>query len=503
MIQSHYSDPDFSSVMSDARSHTACSRAELNLNPQKPRHLSISSELCRCIMLQPSHIPTMGPRLPALSLRNASYICDSCLKNPRPTYHALARRAFTTATPRHSQSALRGAPQQPKHRQRPRALQGFQRLGTGPSVVRKPYSTESDPNSAIARGTAVLPGRGLVSLSGPDTAKFLQGLITNNVDSTRLSPFYAAFLDARGRMLWDVFVWVWPELVAKAGHWVCYIEVAVREEEALRKHLKRHKLRSKVTIQEVPTEGSHGLRVWAAWSGAHEQVKGSDIVGFQDPRMPGMYRYLANADRNELIQGVQPVDKMYYKALRYMHGVAEGPHEIVRESTLPMEANLDLNGGIDFKKGCYLGQELTIRTKHTGVVRKRILPVRLLSQNAKAAWQAAFDGPFEPWVQSGSDINALDDTGSIKKGRATGKLISALRNVGLATCRLENMTAMRVSAEGGSYKPGMEFGVEAKGQVVKIEPVLHDWFVQRKEALWDAKAKKLSAAEQQAVNDLD
>ncbi|KAH7384163.1 putative transferase CAF17, mitochondrial [Phaeosphaeria sp. MPI-PUGE-AT-0046c] len=446
----------------------------------------------------------MGPTIPTIPLRNAAYICDSCLKSPRPLYNVLARRAYTIATPPHSQNASRQAPRRPEHKHGSRALKNAQSTKIRLHVSRRPYSTGSDPISATMRGTTVLSDRRLVSLSGPDTAKFLQGLITNNVDSTRLSPFYSAFLDARGRMLWDVFIWVWPELVAKAGHWACYIDVDAEEAESLRKHLKRHKLRSKVTIQEVPTQGPEGIRVWAAWSGAHEQVKEtSEIAGFEDPRMPGVYRYLANADREELIEGIQPTPEKYYKVQRYMHGVAEGPREIVRETTLPMEANVDLSGGIDFKKGCYLGQELTIRTKHTGVVRKRILPVMFHPQHAESGGQVVFDESFEPKISPGIDVKALDETKALKKGRATGKIVAAIGNVGLATCRLENMTAMKISAEGGTFQPGMEFGIEINGQVVKVEPVLHNWFVERKETLWDTKVKKLSAAEQHAVNELD
>lgn len=350
-------------------------------------------------------------------------------------------------------------------------------------------------------GVATLPHRRLISLSGPDTAKFLQGLITNNVDSTRLSPFYSAFLDARGRVLWDVFVWVWPELVAEQGHWGCYIEVDAEEAESLKKHLKRHKLRSKIVIKDVPREGADGIRVWAAWGGAHEQVKQwSEISGFEDPRAPGMFRYLANADRDTIAEGVQPVDTQHYHIQRYLHGVAEGPSEISRESALPMESNIDLSGGIDFKKGCYVGQELTIRTKHTGVVRKRVLPVRFHAADAQVLGQGSdvaatnFDSSFRPQPVSGTDIKAVDDDGAIKKGRPAGKIIAAIGNIGLASCRLENMTSMRISAEGGTYKPGMQFGVEVDGQVVKVEPVLHNWFVRRKEVLWDKEERKKAAA---------
>jgi folate-binding protein YgfZ len=368
-------------------------------------------------------------------------------------------------------------------------------------AISRPYSTDSSTSQAVVASIAPLPHRRLLSLSGPDAAKFLHGLITNNVDSTRLSPFYSAFLDARGRVLWDVFIWVWPELVAKEGQWACYIEVDSEEIEALKKHLKRHKLRSKLTIKDVPTEGSVGIRVWAAWGGAHEEVKEwSEIAGFQDPRAPGMYRYLANADRQTIAEALQPVDIQCYHVQRYLHGVPEGPQEIIRETALPMEVNIDLNGGIDFRKGCYVGQELTIRTKHTGVVRKRILPVRFQSEITEDVSPES-DMSFRPQPQAGTDIKTLDDSGALKKGRATGKIIAAIGNVGLATCRLENMTPLKVSAEGGTYKPGMQFGVEVDGQVVKVEPVLYDWFVQRKVALWDREEKKKARNVQEQDSD--
>jgi folate-binding protein YgfZ len=365
------------------------------------------------------------------------------------------------------------------------------------------YSTESSTDQSVRYGIAPLPHRRLISVSGPDAAKFLHGLITNNVDHTRLSPFYSAFLDARGRVLWDVFVWVWPELVAREGQWACYIEVDAGEVEALKKHLKRHKLRSKLAIKNVPEDGSEGIRVWAAWGGAHGEVEEwSEIAGLEDPRAPGMYRYITSTDRDTIAKYVQPVDAKYYHIQRYMHGVPEGPEDMPRETALPMEANVDLNGGIDFKKGCYVGQELTIRTKHTGVVRKRILPVRFHPKEA-AGEEPSFNMTFAPQPAIGTEIKALDDTGAVKKGRAVGKIVAVMGNVGLATCRIENMTPMRVSAEGGTYKPGMQFGIDVDGQVVKVEAVLHEWFVRRKEALWDREDKKRARIMQEQGDELD
>jgi folate-binding protein YgfZ len=431
------------------------------------------------------HNTIMASRALTKPLQRSFYVCDSCLSSSRTlrTTQVATPRTLTTTIPRQSWQML-------EHSRRPSALQrsGIARDKNSESFPS--YSTDSSTHQSVVAGIAPLPHRRLISLSGPDAAKFLHGLITNNVDSTRLSPFYSAFLDARGRVLWDVFVWVWPELVAKEGQWACYIEVDAGEVEALKKHLKRHKLRSKLTIKDVPAEGLEGIRVWAAWGGAHDQVEEwSEIAGLEDPRAPGMFRYITNADRDTIAKDLQPVNAMYYHIQRYMHGVPEGPDDIPRETALPMEANVDLSGGIDFKKGCYVGQELTIRTKHTGVVRKRILPVRFHSKDAADA-ASAFDMTFAPQPSIGADIKALDDTGAVKKGRAVGKIVAALGNVGLATCRIENMTPMRVSAEGGIYKPGMQFGIDIDGQIVKVEPVLYDWFVRRKEALWDRESKK-------------
>jgi folate-binding protein YgfZ len=334
------------------------------------------------------------------------------------------------------------------------------------------YSIASSATQAATSGFAPLPHRRLIHLVGPHAAKFLQGLLTNNVDTSRQSPFYAAFLDARGRVLWDVFVWVWPKLVEDNEPWACYIEVDESELEPLKAHLKRHKLRSKVQIKEVDMDR---MRVWAAWGPEVEHAKiGGLIAAMNDPRGPEMHRYLLNADASTMVDGVEPVDIQEYNLQRYRYGIPEGPQEIPRETSLPMECNIDLWHGIDFKKGCYVGQELTIRTKHTGVVRKRILPIHIDNTGASGALPA-----------HGTDIRSLDEDGNIKKTRATGKFVAGIGQVGLAMCRLENMTSMRISAEGGSWKPGMEFGCETSEGVVKIKPVLYDWFVQRERELWE------------------
>lgn len=404
----------------------------------------------------------MASTAQSVTLRRGVYTCASCCKAVRPLpglHRRASARSLHTASWTWSSRDI-------TTRSLPHAARS-----SGTRTKARFYTSTSPAQQPTGSGIARLPHRRLVSLSGPDASKFLQGLVTNNVDASRQTPFYAAFLDARGRVLWDVFVWTWPKLIADKGHWACYIEIDQSEADALKKHLKRHKLRSKVVIEDVGEQTG----VWAAWGSATEEVNDAHIIArLSDPRAPELHRYLAKADHESLIQGVEPVDTIQYHLQRYEYGVAEGPIEIPRESALPMEYNIDLSSGIDFKKGCYVGQELTIRTKHTGVVRKRMLPVQL-------------EHPDETGVlpEPGSVIKQLDGRGALKPGRAAGKYVAGIGTVGLALCRLEMMTSMKISAEGGTWKPGMRFGIDTPHGVFKVRPVLHDWFVVRERDLWD------------------
>ena len=416
--------------------------------------------------------------------RSSPYICNSCQSSLGPWRNArfTVARTFSTASSSRTRYAPQRAQQPPRSTARTSRFQRSTRAVHYQGFNIRTFATASNPPQPTESGITPLSHRRLISLSGPDTVKFLQGLITNNVHADRDQPFFAAFLDSRGRVLWDVFVWVYPELLAEKGTWSCYIEVDASELEALRKHLKRHKLRSKVAIELVPEEE---LGVWAAWGQAYESISRQAVIAdLFDPRgdMSTLWRILAKPNSGLVGDGIEVQDVQQYHLQRYKQGIAEGPQEIPRESALPMEVNIDLAQGIDFKKGCYVGQELTIRTKHTGVVRKRILPVQLdFSSNAPASTLS---------LETGMDIKQLDETGAIKKGRAAGKFVASIGDVGLALCRLEMMTPMKISAEGGSYREGLEFGVSGGDEwhVVKVKPILQPWFEERERHLW-AKSK--------------
>lgn len=135
--------------------------------------------------------------------------------------------------------------------------------------------------------------------------------------------------------------------------------------------------------------------------------------------------------------------------------------------------------GIDFRKGCYVGQELTIRTHHTGVVRTRILPVQLypLESGTVPGDTLRYDpGVVLPGPPpTGSSIKSVGG-----RGRSAGKFLTSVGNIGLGLCRLEAMTEMRLGGlEAGGYQKGDEFKVEweeeggTKG--VKVKAVVPGW----------------------------
>ena len=118
-----------------------------------------------------------------------------------------------------------------------------------------------------------------------------------------------------------------------------------------------------------------------------------------DARAPGMGRRILVPSKSPLpIDSEDATEELpleAYTLRRMLRGVAEGQSEILREVALPQESNIDFMDGIDFRKGCYLGQELTIRTHHTGVVRKRILPcqIYLPDEDVPQGWQPAGEKP--------------------------------------------------------------------------------------------------------------
>jgi folate-binding protein YgfZ len=348
--------------------------------------------------------------------------------------------------------------------------------------------TNSPPPPPPTAGAAKLTTRRLISLHGPEAPKFLQGIITNNLRPDSRSGFYSAFLTAPGKVLNDVFVYPtigskWHAETNKSEDQGYLVEVDADDATFLFKHVKRHKLRAKLALRLLD-EGE--LDVWNAWRDddrwtAHSQGANEDgTISLTDCRAPGMGQRILLPSSSSgssvvgniaALEGLEEAPLSAYTIRRYLRGVAEGQKEIPREETLPMNANIDLMKGIDFKKGCYIGQELTIRTHHTGVVRRRILPVSLYDAAYGPPEKLEYDNSFAfTSPERNTDIKKDD-----KRKRPTGKLIASVGNIGLGMCRLEQMTDLVVSSEPSPYTPEDKFNVQVADESLGIKAFVPDW----------------------------
>jgi len=231
---------------------------------------------------------------------------------------------------------------------------------------------------------ATLADRAVVRLSGPDRHSFLQGLITQDVETLQPGDLrYGALLTPQGRLRWDLFLFGEPDSVA--------IDIAAAVRDELVQALTLYRLRAKVQIAATTDA------VLAAWD-----VFPGDDGWRPDPRLPALgWRKLADAPAG-------PGDD--YRAHRLALGVAD-PSEDAVEPLYPIDANLDLLNGIDFRKGCFVGQETTSRMKRRGQIKSRIAPL-------------AFDGPA---LEAGAEVMA----GELRAGRvlsgAPGRSLALLR----------------------------------------------------------------------------
>jgi len=320
-----------------------------------------------------------------------------------------------------------------------------------------------------------LPSRSLIEV-GPnaDSARtFIHGLVTANIKSLQYtsSSYYTAFLNAAGRILDDVFIYPPPSNFEpgtgglrgqdEPDHYV--IEVDKERADTLIKHLKKHKLRRRLSFRLLDQDEGP---VYAIWTDEPNVDFFATLKPTLEPlrswkldQRPNMGARCILRPKTEIEQLFGPPNASFkdYAVHRMTNGVAEGPAEIIPWTALPQESNLDLFGGIDFRKGCYLGQELTIRTHHTGVVRKRILPVQLYDTTSPEP--APSDAPqYNPTANfslppRGIDISKVAG----RKGRSAGKWLGGVGNIGLALCRLEMMTDIRLTEETPPFDPEQEF----------------------------------------------
>lgn len=270
------------------------------------------------------------------------------------------------------------------------------------------------------------------------------------------------------------------------------IEVNGSQVLELQKHLKKYKLRAKVDLR-VLDDGE--LDVWTAWDETTEPwtphrsrsssapdasaTSGSpkvldEMISLIDSRAPGLgRRFVLPASSSSVPEAIAPLvaesvaeaSESAYTIRRILRGVPEGPSEIPIAAALPAEHNLDITSAIDFRKGCYIGQELTIRTHHTGIVRKRILPVMLYpaSGSPSAPGSGSSASPLHGLTYDPKSSVVMPPAGADIKphnrsGRSAGKFVAGVGNIGLGMCRVEMMTDLVLTSDGtSSFKPDDEF----------------------------------------------
>ena len=243
---------------------------------------------------------------------------------------------------------------------------------------------------------ARLASRAVITVSGPDWRGFLQGLLTQDVETLAPGELrFSGLLTPQGKLLYDLFV-----AGTDDG---ALLDVAAEHRAAILQRLTMYRLRAKVTLE------ASDRPVLA--------VFGDGVSGpYVDPRLPGLGAR-AYDDRPS------NADEDAYEAHRLALGVP-GPADWGSETTYPIEADFDLMAGIDFKKGCFVGQETTSRMKRRGVIKNRMLPI-------------TFDGPAPAF---GTEVLA----GELR----AGEVLSGRDGRALALLRLDRIEGADLTADG-------------------------------------------------------
>jgi len=216
---------------------------------------------------------------------------------------------------------------------------------------------------------ALLPDRGVVKVAGDDARRFLNGLVTNDVDKvTPVAPHFAALLTPQGKIIVDFIIAEAP--AADGGGFFLDCPRALAPE--LLEKLNFYKLRAKVICEDL----SEILGVMAFWDGSGDSEYGLSYV---DPRLPALGSrvmlppHLVGEAADDL--GAEQVSADAYEAHRIALGIPRGGLDFAYGDTFSHEADMDQLNGVDFNKGCYVGQEVVSRVEHRASARSRVVPI--------------------------------------------------------------------------------------------------------------------------------
>jgi hypothetical protein len=216
---------------------------------------------------------------------------------------------------------------------------------------------------------ALLPDRGVVKIAGDDARRFLNGLVTNDMAKvTPASAAYAALLTPQGKIIADFIV---AEVDPAEGSGF-FLDCPKALSSAVVEKLNFYKLRAKVMVEDL----SEVLGVMAFWPGETLSEYG---LSYADPRLPALGTrtmlppHLAAEAAADLSAAL--TDAEAYEAHRIALGVPRGGMDFSYGGTFPHEADMDQLAGVDFDKGCYVGQEVVSRVEHRSNARSRVVPI--------------------------------------------------------------------------------------------------------------------------------
>ena len=289
-----------------------------------------------------------------------------------------------------------------------------------------------------------LNDRGIIRIAGPDAREFLQGLVSGDVSTVSPSRgIWSAFLTAQGKYLFDFFI---AEIAEDGGALVLDCEGGRHLE--LFKKLSMYKLKANVEVSDETDNlsvftvfGDDALNLLGLTGSVGSSAPFAGGVAFVDPRLEKAgARIIAEkklaidalADAN-----IKNADVIDYDHLRIGLGLPDGSRDMTVDRALLLENGFEELGGVSFEKGCYIGQEVTARTKYRGLVKKRLFPVSI-------------EGPAP---EPGTIITSGD--------REVGEMKSNANDIGLALIRVENISDIDGLVAGNA----------------SIKPMVPDWMV--------------------------
>ena len=320
-------------------------------------------------------------------------------------------------------------------------------------------------------GSFIVPDRAYLEVAGKDAVKIVHSVSTNDItDLSRHGDCIAtAFLTPKGRILADAIVYNTTPASEGPAVTRLLIETHKAVSPQLMKFLVMYRLRSVATIKAVEYETK-------ILTGSDQAKADPSALVSKDPRGSELgSRSLVPLAGGKNGESFQDIDRSMYMRYRMLHGIAEGP-EIVNK--IPLECNLDMLNYISFSKGCYVGQELVARTKHKGVVRKRILPFLRSLTTTEGAEEtipfAVLDSKLAGAIASSTviDVPPVGNTRYVVKGDTlvgqdsdSGVVLATTRGqeLGLALLRLDSVLPADKEENDGTGKTDAQQADSARG----------------------------------------